>query len=102
MVRDVTVIVDMAAVGQLGRDPQLRDALMDIAQPVVQAAKAGAPKRTGRGAASIHAEPVLDQLEWTAHISWTRDAFYMGFVDRGTSVLPARPFLEHALEGLAQ
>jgi len=83
-------------------DPGMGDLLLESAAPVVSAARAGAPKRTGAGAASIHPEAVLDGPEWTVHVSWSQARFYMYFHERGTKHLPARPFLVPALEGLSR
>ncbi len=99
---DVRIVLHQAEIDGLANDPQWRDVLLQAAQPVVAAAKAGAPKRTGEGAASIRAEEVLDGPEWTVRVSWDRDRFYMYFHERGTRHLPARPFLVPALEGLAR
>ena len=102
MAGDVRVVVHEAAVRGLARDPGVRELLLDAAAPVVSDAQGRAPKRTGAGAASIHAEAVLDGPEWTAHMSWSRERFYMYFHERGTPSLPARPFLVPALEGSAR
>lgn len=77
----------------------LRDYLLEVAEPVVRRAQAAAPKRTGQGAASIRSEPVLDGFVWTARVSWTRQHYYMYFHDQGTVHLPASEFLELSLGG---
>jgi len=99
---DTRVVLNQRGMTDLLRDPDLRMGLLDAAQPVVRAAQLGAPKRTGAGAASIHAEAVLDGPEWTARISWSRERFYLRFHEMGTKSLPARPFLVPALEGLTR
>lgn len=96
---DTVVRIRDSEVDRLLRDPEIADLLMNSSLPIVARARLGAPKRTGRGAASIHAESVLDGPEITVHVSWSRDAFYMYFQDQGTSRLPALHFLEDALEG---
>lgn len=101
MASDVRVVLHHGAIDDLTLDPGIRAALLDAAIPVVSGARASAPKDSGRGAASIRAEPVLDGPEWTVRISWTRERFYMYFKERGTTSLPARPFLVPTLEGLA-
>ena len=98
---DTRVVLRQHEIDDMLHDPWIADMLLDAAVPVVRDARAGAPKRTGAGAASIHAESVLDGPEITAHISWDRDHFYMSFVDLGTHVLPPLHFLEDALEGLS-
>jgi hypothetical protein len=98
---DVRMVIHQRAIDNLARDPGMATLLLDAAMPVVRDAYVHAPKRSGRGAASIHAEPVLDGPEWTARISWDPDHFYMYFHERGTHKLPARPFLVPALEAAA-
>lgn len=102
MARDVRVVVRSASVEELLRSPELRDAMLDAARPLVKGGAAAAPKLTGGGAASIRAEAVLDGPAWEVRVSWDRDHFYMYFHERGTKFLPARPFLVPTLEELAQ
>jgi HK97 gp10 family phage protein len=98
---DTRVVLHHHEIEALLGDPEIRMALLEAAGPVVLDARAGAPKLTGRGAASIRAESVLDGPQQTVHVSWDRDHFYMSFQDLGTSRLPALHFLEDALEGLS-
>jgi HK97 gp10 family phage protein len=101
MADDVRIVVHQQAIDALAKDPDMRIELLDASVPVVDTARHEAPKRTGRGAASIRAEAVLDGPEWTVRISWDRERFYMYFKEKGTRQLPARPFLVPALEGFA-
>lgn len=94
----VRVVVDERAVQSYARSVDVRDLLIESAQPIEGGAKVLAPKRSGAGAESIRSEPVLDGLDWTVRISWDRDHYYMYFHERGTVRMPARPFLEPALE----
>lgn len=94
------VRLNQAAIQQLAAHPEIRDAILSGARPVVMAARAGAPKATGEGAASIDAEVGLLDGQWVAHISWARDRYYMAFHEFGTKKMDARPFLRPALEGL--
>jgi len=98
---DTRVIVHQGEIDALLHDREIGELLLDAAGPVVTEARAGAPKLSGRGAASIRAESVLDGPNIAVHISWDRDHFYMSFQDIGTSHLPALHFLEDALEGLS-
>lgn len=102
MAGDVRVVIHVAAVRDLADEPEIRDLVLEAATPVVSGAQGRAPKRTGAGAATIHAEAVLDGPEWTAHVSWSRERYYLGFHELGTRSLPARPFLVPALEGLSR
>jgi len=101
---DIRVVHDESAYRALMTSDDLRDFLMEEAAPVVERAKSPgyAPRRTGAGAESIRAEPVVDIDEWTVRVSWTRDRFYMYFHNEGTDRLRATNFLERALEGVAE
>lgn len=99
MADDVRVDVDERAVDDVAGSLDVLDMLLDFAEPIIARAKAGAPKRTGEGAASIRGEPVLDGPDWTVRISWDRDHFYLLFLEEGTEHIRPRPFLEPALEG---
>ena len=101
MADDVRVRVDERAVREYATSADVVDLLMETGEPVELYAKAGAPKRTGEGAGSIRREPVLDGFTQTVRISWDRAHYYMYFHDRGTEHLPARPFMEPALEAAA-
>lgn len=87
------ILVDQAAIESLMRDPGLRDAMIDAARPHIRLAQALAPKRTGRGAASIHAEAVLDGDRWEIDVGWSQERYYMRFHEQGTRYMPPRPFL---------
>lgn len=100
--RDVRVVLHQVEIDALTRDPELVGLLLDAAQPAVAGARSRAPHRTGAGAESIRAEAVLDGQEQTVHISWDQAHYYMGFQDMGTSRIPARRFLEDALEALSR
>lgn len=95
----VRVVIGDAAVRALSSSDEMRDLLLDLAEPVVREAKAGAPRKTGAGAASIRSEPVRDEFgHWTVRVSWGRDFYYMYFHERGWERNPGRDFLEQALE----
>lgn len=88
---------------QMGRlenittDRVVTDALLDAGERIAKRAAVLAPKRTGQGAASIHAELALEA--WVgvhARVSWTRNHFYLRFHELGTSHQPAKPFLRPA------
>jgi hypothetical protein len=98
---DVVVVLDEDGFRELRSSDDMRDFLMEQAGPVVERARLRAPKRTGRGAESIRAEPVMDSFldEWTVRVSWTRERYYMYFHNEGTIYLPELGFLEAALEG---
>lgn len=78
-------------------DPRVRAELLRLSDPIVERAQQAAPRLTGEGAASIHAEAVLDGQSWEAHISWDREHYYMGMHESGTVKLPAMPFLVPSL-----
>jgi HK97 gp10 family phage protein len=98
----VRVEVNHVEIRQIGRSGGAKRAVLDAARPVVRRAQAAAPKRTGAGAASIKAEPVLKRGQWEAHVSWDRRrAWYLRFHEFGTSRgIQARHFLRRAVRGL--
>jgi HK97 gp10 family phage protein len=98
---DTRVVLRQHEIDAMATDPWVADMLLEFGDAVAVDAAARAPKRTGAGAASIHAESVLDGPEITAHIGWSRDQWYMRFPDLGTSRIPAQHFLENALEGFS-
>lgn len=98
----VRTVLHERTIDDLKSLPELRAVLEDTSRPLVAAARSDAPKRTGAGAASIHAEAVLDGDEWTALIGWTRERYYMVFHELGTRTLPARPFLVPSVKGASR
>lgn len=98
MAQVVRTIVHEREIDAMLRDPATRDMLLDVARPHVMEARGRAPKATGRGAASIHAEAVLEPDGWAALISWDQTRFYMYFHERGSRELPERPFLVPSFE----
>lgn len=102
MARDVRVVLHDRAIRALSALPALRGVLEATSRPLIAAAQGAAPKRTGAGAASIHAEAVLDGDEWSALIGWDREHYYMRFHELGTRTLPARPFLVPSVKGAAR
>lgn len=89
----VRFVLFPAEIEALKRIPELGPFLVLAALPGIQRAASAAPRLTGAGAASIHAEAVLDGSEWTARVSWDREHFYMRFHELGAKQLTARPFL---------
>jgi HK97 gp10 family phage protein len=89
----VEVVFNYEEIQGMLHDPTFRDELLALVEPNIRAAQAAAPKRTGAGAASIHAEAILDGGEWVVDVSWTRERYYMYFHERGTRYMHARPFL---------
>lgn len=92
------IIWHPSGVALLKADPILAQNILEQVEPVVVEAKTNAPKRTGRGAASIRAEFVRDQDENHVRIGWDVDHYYLKFHERGTKYLDARPFLVPALD----
>lgn len=97
----VRVDVHEDAIERMVVSPDTRVMLLSAAQPVVNAAKSRAPRATGRGAEGIHAEVVLDGHELAALVSWEQEEFYMYWHEKGSRMLPARPFLVPALRAAA-
>jgi HK97 gp10 family phage protein len=88
----VKVVVNQRELAAL--QGRLVDDLLPVGEKVAQRAAQNAPKRSGAGARSIHAEVVGDEVR----VSWDRDSFYMLFHELGTSRMSARPFLRPALD----
>lgn len=97
MADDVEVTWDDAAIAALEGDPHLLASLMEFGERVAAGARSAAPRRTGAGAESIHAEP-HPGIRPEVRVSWSRDNYYMYFSERGTVHMPARPFLVPALD----
>lgn len=97
----VRVELNEAGFRELAASPDFRDALLDIGtSAIARPAAARAPKRTGFGASSIHAEAVFEGGEWTVRVSWSKAAGYMRHHEFGTRHMDADPFLEPTVEGL--
>lgn len=90
------VVLDESAIAALATDPGVLRAVGAVADDVAGVIAAAAPKRTGRGAASIHAEPAPNPADGF-RVSWDRDHFYMSFQNNGTTHQRARRFVEEAL-----
>ncbi|HEX6498697.1 MAG TPA: hypothetical protein VF054_06650 [Micromonosporaceae bacterium] len=93
---DITVIVNPAAYAELASSDDARAGVRDVGDQVARLAAYLAPKRTGAGAASIHAEMVVDD----AVVSWDRLYDYMRFQEDGTKYVRAKHFLKHAAESM--
>ena len=92
---EVRLASDLQA--QLARIRQLDEHDRAVAERIAQAAAIAAPKDTGAGAASIHAEPDPDE-PGAYRVSWDQEHFYMAYQELGTEHQPARPFLRPATQ----
>jgi HK97 gp10 family phage protein len=101
-VADVRVVVHPEGVRELLADPATERYLLDVGRQVANVARVQAPKRSGAGAASIHAESFRAADGWEVRVSWDQEHYYMRFPDLGTRHLPARHFLENALDQYAR
>src|SRR3954471_11710546 len=72
--------------------PEMRHALLEIGDRIATDARSHAPRRSGGGAASIHAEAVTGPDGWEVAVSWDRSHYYMGFQET------RRPFLRPAVD----
>jgi HK97 gp10 family phage protein len=95
------VVLDQAALDALARDPDVLRMVGQVAEDVASRMRATAPRRTGRGADSIHSEPAPDPGEGF-RVSWDKDTFYMGFQNDGTPHLRARHFAEDAARSVGR
>lgn len=94
------VVLDQAAIAALAHDPAVLRAVGNVAEDVAARMRATAPRRTGRGADSIHAEPVPNPADGF-RVSWDRQHFYMSFANDGTAHQRAQRFAEQAAEHVA-
>lgn len=102
MAPTVRVVVHPEGVRELAEDPALEAFLLDVGRRVAAIARAGAPKRTGAGAASIRPETVLEPDGWSVRVSWDQAHDYMRFHDLGSRTIAPRRFLETALDMYAR
>lgn len=86
------VDLNLAAIAGLGK--VVEPDMLRVGEQVAERAQELAPKRTGAGAASIHAEVVDGEVR----VSWDPEHFYMLFQEVGTSEMSPRPFLRPALD----
>lgn len=98
MASDFEFDFDDGALADLLHDADTEALMQFVGDAVAETAASLAPKRTGAGAASIHAEVESDDQSAYADISWTPDRFYMFFAEVGTEHESARPFLRPALD----
>jgi len=81
----------------------LREAVEKAAEPIVEAAKEKAPKRSGALAEGIHGEVTTSkQGQAILDISYNKKQYYGGMVERGTKHQAAQPFLRPAIEEQAE
>jgi HK97 gp10 family phage protein len=90
---DVRIVIDDAAVAGLVRDRQVESVLADVGRQIAGAARAGAPHRTGAGAASIGPQPFPGEVR----VGWDRAHDYMRFPNFGTRYMTGKHFLDNAI-----
>ncbi|MEV0805731.1 hypothetical protein [Micromonospora sp. NPDC050200] len=94
----VRVWVDPVEVQRLGDSVEASEATREAGRGIARLAGSLAPHRTGEGAASIDAWPGVGPGGPHTDVSWDQDHFYMSFHDGGTKDLPARHFMQAALD----
>ena len=92
------VQVDPAAVDRLAAGPDVAAFLDDVGAVKADQARELAPKRTGRGAASIDHEVGVDEDGAYARVGYRPEGWYMAFNELGTSDTPVQPHLRPALD----
>lgn len=97
MAIDIRVDLNKRAIEDLRAENFLKDFLLTESKAIIAEAMRRAPKRTGRGAASIHAEPQLVHGEWVSQISWDRAHGYMAYQELGTRYMRPHSFLRPAI-----
>lgn len=74
---DVKITIDEGGFTELVSEEVMRTALLAEGDRIAELAQQTAPKRTGRGAASIHPEAEHGPDGWEVHVSWDDDHQYM-------------------------
>lgn len=92
---------DEGAIRLIGSLPIVRDNVDFRSRAVVADARQRAPKRTTRGAVSIHRELLLADDLWQALISWDPAHAYMKYQELGTRHFRPHSFLRPAFEARA-
>lgn len=88
------VEINEGGMAALARSLDVRDATLDAGESrVARPAQVRAPKRTGFGASTIHAEAQLAGSVWEIAVSWAPEANYLRFHQFGTEHMDADPFL---------
>jgi len=91
---DVRIVIDEAAVAALGDSRGAQALLADLGRQMAGVARAGAPHRTGAGAASIGPHLGPGQVR----VGWDSPHDYLRFPNFGTRYVTGTHFLEHALD----
>lgn len=81
---------------QIERLPEVQQDTEDAAEMLAAEARRRAPKKTGKGAASIHAE----KRGRGQAVSWDEAHDYMRFPEFGTEDMPPQAFLRGAVKAL--
>lgn len=96
---DFVFTPNRSAIADLAFDEDTEDFLEDeVGDPLAEKARAGAPRKTGAGAASIQAVVGEDSESSFVDVSWDAEHDYLRHHEEGTEDMPARPFLRPALE----
>jgi hypothetical protein len=74
-----TVELHEAEIAAVTHQAWFEQGLRAEVEPRVERARARAPRRTGAGARSIHAEFVQGAEGWEAHVSWDKEHEYMHY-----------------------
>lgn len=94
---DVRVVLNQAEIRRLPYNSQVQVRLRRESERLASIAALLAPKLTGAGAASIHAE---EQPDGSWRVSWDTAHEYMGYQELGTEHHGAQPFLRPAAKRL--
>jgi HK97 gp10 family phage protein len=100
MTKRVRVAVNRREVRRLAHNSKFQTRAGRDAELIANYAAELAPKDTGAGAASIHAEGPERDGSW--RISWDLEHDYMRFQELGTEDMPAHPFLRPAADRLSR
>jgi HK97 gp10 family phage protein len=98
----VRVVVDMAAVEAILREPEAVAVAAEYGDRLAASARVHAAKDTGAGAASIAARPGEYGGQPESDVGWDNAHSYMFFDEVGTYKMAAHPALGPALDAYAQ
>ncbi len=91
------VVFDPNVAREIELLPEMQEALHLDAVRMSAVARGLAPKRTGRGAASIYGSQ--DPTDDTGQaVSWAQAAYYMVFAEHGHQSYPGKHFLQRTMD----
>lgn len=88
----VDVTVYERVIAEIARGPDTYDFVKRVVDDLAEDMRRGAPRKTGRGAASIRGQVHMGPDGWYGTASWTEPHYYLGILNA-----TGRKFVEPAL-----